>query len=446
MKRLLAISAAVIVVLGILARTGTLSSLFSAQYVPHRFCYLAQPGLVWTNVIMDGLIGVSYGLIFGCLFWIAGRLRSVPDIRAYLWIFISFGVFIVACGATHFMEIVTIWIPVYPLSAAVKVICAAASVPTAILFALAAPALAGSIRRFLEMLSTTRHEKEQAMMALVASEKLAVAGRISASITHEIKNPLDTANNLLYLMAQDERLPSDLAKMLGMAVSELERANGIAQNTLAIYRQSSDPVDLSLSELVKGTLDLQRPDLMHRQIVLESRLRTSVPLRAYPGELRQILINLIQNAAAAIGRSGYIFVRVQLRHLVSGNDATSRGSWSSRSAESTRRGRAGYSITIADDGPGIEASDRSRLFTLFFSTKGDEGTGLGLWLVRSMVEKQGGRIVFRSRTARDGSSHGTIFNIWLPLEAMQVPSPEDAGGMISTARVAEMVTGTRSRI
>ncbi len=92
-------------------------------------------------------------------------------------------------------------------------------------------------------------------------------------------------------------------------------------------------------------------------------------------------------------------------------------------AQSLRLGRPGYSITVADNGSGIRPEDRTRLFTLFFTTKGEQGTGLGLWLVRSMVEKQGGRIVFRSRTAAESARHGTLFNIWIPLEAAQVAGP-----------------------
>ena len=84
---------------------------------------------------MDGLIAISYGAIFASLFWVAGKLRSIQDLRDYLWILIAFGTFIVACGATHLMELVTVWWPVYPFAAGVKVLCAAASVPTAILFA-----------------------------------------------------------------------------------------------------------------------------------------------------------------------------------------------------------------------------------------------------------------------------------------------------------------------
>lgn len=424
MKKLLGFSVAGALALWFLARSGVLPALFSANYLPHRFCYLAQPGLVWTNVAMDSLIAASYGLIFGCLFWIAGRLKQIRGLRSYLWIFLSFGIFIAACGATHLMEVVTIWYPVYPLAAAVKVLCAAASVPTAILFAKAAPALEANIRSFLDMLSTTQQQKEQALRSLIATEKLAVAGRISASISHEIKNPLDTIGNLLYLVAQDSRLAPDLADSLSMARSELDRANSIARNTLALYRESGAPTPISLSELVKGVLHLQTPDLVLRRIALEQRLRTPVPLTASSGELRQIVINLIQNAAAAIGNDGRILVRVQPRHQFAQRAALKRRSVS-------RRGQPGYSITIADNGPGVEPENRSQLFTLFFTTKGEQGTGLGLWLVRSMVEKQGGRIRFRSRTAAEGGSTGAVFNIWLPLEPSPMTAPATATTLAS---------------
>ncbi len=393
--------AAALTVLGleVLAHTGVLARLLSPQYLPHRYCYLQQPWLVWTNVTMDGLIAISYASIFVSLFWIAGKLRSIQDLRAYLWILIAFGTFIVACGATHLMELVTVWWPVYPISAGVKVLCAAASVPTAILFARAAPGVATNIRHFLQMLSTTQQEKDQAVGALLASEKLVVAGRISASISHEIKNPLETVGNLLYLLSADPRMPSDLVALTKTASSELKRADEIAQSNLSLLRKSSAPAQLSLSELVDNVLDLQTAQLIDHGIALQRRLRAPLPLNAYSSELRQILINLIQNAMAAIGSRGRIIVRVQLRDSM---------------------GQPGYSITIADTGPGINPKHRPQLFTMFFTTKGDEGTGMGLWLVRSMVEKQGGRIRFRSRTAAETDKPGTIFNIWIPLEAAPI--------------------------
>jgi PAS domain S-box-containing protein len=143
-----------------LALSGPLSSLFSSDYLPHRYCYLAQPGLVWANAVADGLIAISYAVLFGCLFWLAGQVRHAAVLHPYLWIFIGFGLFIFACGVTHAMEIVTLWWPVYPLAAATKIVCAAVSVPTALLFAKATPTLAASILSVIDSLARQRQETE----------------------------------------------------------------------------------------------------------------------------------------------------------------------------------------------------------------------------------------------------------------------------------------------
>ncbi len=143
-----------------LAGSGPLSSLFTSDYLPHRYCYLAQPGLVWTNAVADGLIAISYALLFGCLFWLAGKVRHAAVLHPYLWIFIGFGSFILACGVTHGMEIVTTWWPVYPLAAALKIVCAAISVLTAALFAKATPTLAGNVLLVIDSLALERQEAE----------------------------------------------------------------------------------------------------------------------------------------------------------------------------------------------------------------------------------------------------------------------------------------------
>jgi diguanylate cyclase (GGDEF)-like protein len=149
MKKLVSLALSGSFALVVLTSTRRLSPLFSSDYLPHRYCYLADPRLVWTNVITDGLIALSYAVIFGSLLWIFSRLRGTPRLIPYLWILLSFGAFIVACGATHVMEVITVWWPLYPLSAAVKVICALASIPTAIIFAYTAPQLAKSLIHFL---------------------------------------------------------------------------------------------------------------------------------------------------------------------------------------------------------------------------------------------------------------------------------------------------------
>ena len=218
------------------------------------------------------------------------------------------------------MELVTVWWPVYPLAGRSESRC----VPRRRfprLFSLR-ERRRGWRQTFASSskCSAPRSRRRIRRLALSwRSEKLAVAGRISASISHEIKNPLETAGNLLYLLAADPRMPSDLVAMAKTASSELQRADEIAQSNLSLLRKSSAPVQVSLAELVDSVLDLQTAQLIGHGISLQRRLRAPLPLKAYSSELRQILINLIQNAMAAIGSRGRIMVRVQLRRSLVAN-------------------------------------------------------------------------------------------------------------------------------
>jgi two-component system sensor histidine kinase/response regulator len=174
-----------------LVRPAALSPLFSANYLPHRYCYLARPGLVWTNAVADGFIAVSYALLFGCLFWLAAKVRHLAVLHPYLWIFIGFGSFILACGITHGMEIVTIWWPVYPLAAAFKVACAAVSVSTAVLFAWATPELTGNILHLLDSLASAQRETKNE--AARSEEALRVVG-----LPSDLRPALEDGINLLF--------------------------------------------------------------------------------------------------------------------------------------------------------------------------------------------------------------------------------------------------------
>lgn len=158
LKKLLGGAAVGILLLGPVSRTRAWIFLFSPNYLPHSYCYLAQPWLIWTNVTMDGLIAASYITIFAWLFWIASKLRTLQELQGYLWILICFGTFILACSGTHLMEVATVWWPVYRLAAAVKVACAAASIATALLFSRAAPMLVERIGQFLETVSLGQQE------------------------------------------------------------------------------------------------------------------------------------------------------------------------------------------------------------------------------------------------------------------------------------------------
>src|SRR6266403_2739759 len=100
------------------------------DFMPHGHCYLWDPGLLWLHALTDLAIGVSYVIISLTLVYLVRRARQeIP----FSWMFVAFGAFIIACGGTHFMEIWTLWTPVYWLSGAVKFVTAAASVTTAFL-------------------------------------------------------------------------------------------------------------------------------------------------------------------------------------------------------------------------------------------------------------------------------------------------------------------------
>jgi PAS domain S-box-containing protein len=218
LKKTIALAALGLSTLGVLAYKGAFSGLLTVSYLPHRYCYLAQPGLIWSNVTMDALIAASYVVIFSCLFWVTGRLRRFPEIHAFLWVFIAFGIFILACASTHLMEVVTVWWPIYRLSVAFKVLCAAASVGTAILFTKAAPELTRGIHQFLNTFSTT-----QLAYASGVAEREQVQGQFRSSQA-QLQAILDNVLDSIIMIDASGTIVSTNAavgKMFGYPAEEL---------------------------------------------------------------------------------------------------------------------------------------------------------------------------------------------------------------------------------
>jgi PAS domain S-box-containing protein len=138
----------------------------SGGFLPHGFCYLWNPGLLWTHVIADVLIGLSYVAISAALVWLVVRgRREFP----FQWMFVAFGLFILACGATHFIEVWTLWEPRYWVSAWMKVVTAAASVTTALLLPPLIPKVLSTLRD--ARLSEERRVLAERASALVESEE-----------------------------------------------------------------------------------------------------------------------------------------------------------------------------------------------------------------------------------------------------------------------------------
>jgi PAS domain S-box-containing protein len=226
--------------------------------------------------------------------------------------------------------------------------------------------------------------------ALMAHEKLAIAGRLSASIAHEIHNPLDSVANLHYLMA-NENDPALQQRYLGMAQQELNRTLQISRAMLGLYREPKAPVEVELRELLTSVLLLLDRQLKDQSVKAVRKLGESVSVQGFPGELRQVFTNLITNAGDAAGPGG----RVQVLLESSPSDS-----------------RPGAIVTISDSGPGIPPELQTKLFQPFFTTKGEQGTGLGLWVSRGIVEKHGGTIELSNSS--DAAFPGAIVRVYLP--------------------------------
>ena len=235
---------------------------------------------------------------------------------------------------------------------------------------------------------TARKQQEQ---ALLDSEKLAATGRLAATIAHEINNPLEAITNLIYLARTDPNVPASVQQLLDTADAELARVAQIAQQTLGFYRDTTRPVSIDLNHQLVTTVDLFARKMHSKSVTCTLDLEPDLTLFGLQGEIRQVFSNLLVNAIDASSHSE-IHVRARRRH---------------------QHGVEGISVLIADHGAGIPANVRSQLFTPFVTTKPSVGTGLGLWVTRGIVEKQGGSIRLRSSTE---TPSGTVFRVFLPVK------------------------------
>ena len=234
----------------------------------------------------------------------------------------------------------------------------------------------------------------QAQEVLRESEKLAATGRLAATIAHEINNPLESLTNLLYLIESDTSLSETGRRFASAAGLEVKRTAHITKQMLAFHRQSAAPVEIILSEVLDNVVELYAAKIEQSSITVRKQYDTAATIRGFPAELRQVFANLLGNAIEAIGRHGVIRLHT----------------FASR--EWNNGYRSGVRVVIADNGVGISAENRKRLFEPFVTTKGERGTGLGLWVSSGIVKKHDGSIRLRSST-RTGRN-GTCFSVFLP--------------------------------
>jgi signal transduction histidine kinase/ActR/RegA family two-component response regulator len=426
-------------------------SRFFAQggFMPHGMCYLWQPGVLWLNVVSDALITVAY---FSIPFTLLYFVRKRADLQ-FNWMFVCFAVFIVACGTTHLMEIVVVWLPAYWVTGGVKALTALASVPTAVLLvklvpqALLLPSpraleqvnqelrremadreLAQSaVRRMNEDLEQrvaertreleTANQKLQrayedlrhTQLAVLQQERLRALGQMASGVAHDINNALSPA--ALYLQSLLER-ESGLTVEGREQLEIIQRGVEDVSHTVGRMREFSRSRD---SQFVPALLQLGR---LIAQVVILTRARwhnmaqesgaviaveTSVPADLPPvlgsdSEVRDALTNLILNAADAMPAGGTLTLRAYPVFDGSGS-ATGQGS-----PELPTHVR----VDVCDTGVGMDEETRRNCLEPFFTTKGERGTGLGLAMVYGTIQRHSGEIEVVSEPQK-GTTVGLIF-------------------------------------
>ncbi|HET9087023.1 MAG TPA: PAS domain-containing protein [Acidobacteriaceae bacterium] len=249
--------------------------------------------------------------------------------------------------------------------------------------------------------NTNMEAQQRAEAALRQSEKLAAVGRLASSIAHEINNPLEGVTNLIYL-ARGSAVSAETRTYLQIAEDELKRVSQITNQTLRFHKQQSAATPTDCRELLDSVLTLYRGKLSREGIRLQIEARDCPPMVCYAGEIRQVLANLIGNALDAMAGGGTLRIRL-------------------RPATNWRKGDRGIRFTICDSGHGIPPQTIKHIYEPFFTTRGETGTGLGLWVSAGIIDNHGGSIHVRSSTrpARTGTAFTLIFPGAIPNERVQ---------------------------
>jgi C4-dicarboxylate-specific signal transduction histidine kinase len=410
-------------------------SLFSNDFMPHGFCYLWNPGLVWLHAVSDALIALAYFSIPITLLYFIRKRKDLP----FNWMFLCFGAFILACGSTHVMEVWTLWHGTYWLSGAIKVLTAMASLPTAVLLvhlvprALALPspeAMRLEIaerKRVQEELRSAKDELElrvqertaelrkanedlvaeiaqrkrseeqlhtaQAQMAHMA--RMTMMGELTSSIAHEVNQPLAAVVTngdacLRWLGNEPPNLNKARESVTGI-IREANRASEIIKRIRALAKKTPPQKTLlAVNEAIEEAIGLVGAELARHRVSLLKELGPDLPpVLGDRVQFQQVILNLIANGIDAMDA-----VNERPRELFI----------SSKSIDDGR-----VLISVSDCGAGIGQGSADHLFEAFFTTK-QHGMGLGLSISRTIVEGHGGRL-----WAMANELHGATFQFTLPM-------------------------------
>jgi len=232
-------------------------------------------------------------------------------------------------------------------------------------------------------------EQLQMERRMLEMEKFAATGRLAGTIAHEINNPLESIKNAIHLLGG--KLDDNSQPLYDVLKSETDRVTRIVRQMLGLYRNVVQLTNFDLNTVIEDTVTLFSRPLVKAGVTLEKRLGNIPALKGSADQFRQLLSNLVVNSRDSMPSGGTLVIRT-------------------KEIRSTDGIRSWVTITIADSGIGIPPELRKTIFEPFVSTKGEKGTGLGLWIVKGIVENHNGRIRLRSTVGK-----GTIMKLAFPI-------------------------------
>jgi signal transduction histidine kinase len=349
-------------------------------------------------VVTNFITFLSYLTICLTLFYMVRRTGRVIASDWYLFV-VGFALFIVACGSTHLLEVITTWSPIFWVDAWTNIVTAILSATVAILLIRRAGFISFSINDYAARLAGTEEEKRRMEASLLAARKLEDWSRMSAVVSHEISNPLEAIQSLLYLIRGSEGLTPEIAALATSASDEAARVITISRSTLTFFRQTDAPEPINLLSAAESVRFLLDPVLQRQSIAIDIQSSGDLTIQAFAGETRQVLLNLVRNACEASIRPGsHVTIKLTGRE-------------------------SDVEVIVADQGTGIDPKLMETLFEFGRSTKGEQGNGMGLWTVKHILERHGGEISVRSTVGV-----GTAFTLHWPRvrPASRLSSPSSA--------------------
>jgi signal transduction histidine kinase len=232
-------------------------------------------------------------------------------------------------------------------------------------------------------------EQLQLERRMLEMEKFAATGRLAGTIAHEINNPMEAIKNAIFLLRN--RVQPEAQPIYDALKSESDRVTRIVRQMLGLYRNAGQLGTFDLNLIVEDTLTLFSRPLSKSGIEVDKQFGQLPAMKGSADQFRQLLSNLVVNAQDSMANGGRLTIRT-------------------RYTKSLRGMYGEISVVVADTGSGIPAEIRSTIFEPFVTTKGEKGTGLGLWIVKGILENHSGRIQVRSSTGK-----GTIFKLIFPV-------------------------------